>query len=64
MVNFCSMCSGINKDDLRIALLETNIEEDCIYECGSKFTGYVDDELVTAKDEEDFINQTLEILNR
>lgn len=64
MISFCSMCSGISVDELKRTLLEVNIEEDCICECGSEFTAYVDTELITAKDKEDFITQTLEILNK
>ncbi|MFL1468228.1 hypothetical protein [Paraclostridium bifermentans] len=64
MISFCSMCSGISEDELKRSLLEVDIKEDCICECGSEFTAYVDTELITTKDKEDFIAQTLEILNR
>ena len=64
MINFCSMCSRISIDDLKRTLLEVDIKEDCICECGSAFTAYVDTELITAKDKEDFLSQALEILNR
>lgn len=64
MISFCSMCSGVSEDELKRALLEVDIKEDCICECGSEFTAYVDTELITAKDKEDFIAQTLEILNK
>ncbi|GAA0710925.1 hypothetical protein GCM10008904_22910 [Paraclostridium ghonii] len=64
MISFCSMCSGIRENELKRVLLEVDIKEDCICECGSKFTAYVDTELITAKDKEDFISQTLKILNK
>lgn len=64
MISFCSMCSGISEGELKRALLEFDIKEDCICECGSEFTAYVDTELITAKDKEDFIAQALEILNK
>lgn len=64
MISFCSMCSCISEDELKKSLLEVDIKEDCICECGSEFTAYVDTELITAKDKEDFIDQALEILNK
>ena len=64
MINLCSMCSGVNIEELKRALLEVNIEDDCICECGSEFTAYVDDELIAAKDKEDFMTQALEIFNK
>lgn len=56
MISFCSMCSGIRENELKRVLLEVDIKEDCICECGSKFTAYVDTELITAKDKENFIS--------
>lgn len=33
MISFCSMCSGVSEDELKRALLEVDIKEDCICEC-------------------------------
>lgn len=33
MISFCSMCSGISEYELKKALLEVDIKEDCICEC-------------------------------
>lgn len=57
MIKICSACSGISIDDLKEALLGREIEDTCIGECGSEFTGYVGDELVTADSVEDFIEK-------
>lgn len=57
MIKICSACSGISIDDLKNALLGVEVEDTCIGECGSEFTGYVDDELVTADSVEDFIEK-------
>jgi hypothetical protein len=51
------MCSGMNIEELKAALLGREIEDECICECGSEFTAYVGDELITADSQEDFINQ-------
>ena len=57
MIKLCSMCSGMNIEELKAALLGKEIEDECICECGSEFTAYVGDELITADSQEDFINQ-------
>lgn len=57
MIKICPACSGMNADELRNALLGVEIEEECIGECGCEFTGCVNDELVTASSQEDFIAQ-------
>jgi hypothetical protein len=64
MIRLCSMCLGLNIDTFKKSLLEEEIEDDCIYECGSEFTAYVKDELITANDEQDFIDQSLEVLSK
>ena len=46
-----------NTEDLKAALLGREIEDTCIGECGSEFTAYVGDDLITASSEEDFIEQ-------
>jgi hypothetical protein len=51
------MCSGMSVEDLKAALLGREIEDMCIGECGSEFTAYVGDDLVTADSQEDFIQQ-------
>lgn len=61
MVKFCSMCSGISIDDLKEALLGMELDDNCIGECGSEFTAYVQDELITASSFEDFLNQSKKI---
>lgn len=61
MIKVCSTCSGLSVEDLKKALLGEEIEDGCIYECGSEFTGYVNDELVTADSEEDFVAQAKEL---
>ena len=43
--------------ELKEALLGREIEEFCIGECGSEFTAYVGDDLVTADSQEDFIEK-------
>lgn len=58
MIRVCSMCSGMSIDDLRNALLGREIEDECIGECGSEFTAYVGEDLITASSEEDFVAQT------
>ena len=41
MIKICSMCSGISIDDLKKRLSgDVEIEDGCIYECGSEFTAY------------------------
>lgn len=60
MIKFCSMCSGLTIDDLKEMLLGGKIEDDCICECGSEFTAYVGDDLITASSKEDFIKQVKE----
>ncbi|MCR8746962.1 hypothetical protein [Romboutsia lituseburensis] len=57
MIKVCSMCSGMSIDDLKNALLGKEVEDMCIGECGSEFVGYVEDDLVTASSQEDFIKQ-------
>ena len=57
MIKMCSMCSGMSVEDLKAALLGREIEDMCIGECGSEFTAYVGDDLVTAESQEDFIQQ-------
>ena len=44
-------------EELKEALLGREIEEFCIGECGSEFTAYVGDDLVTADSQEDFIEK-------
>lgn len=58
MIKLCSACSGISIDDLKEALLGREIEDTCIGECGSEFTGYVGDDLITADSVEDFIEKS------
>lgn len=57
MIKICSACSGISIDDLKAALLGREVEDTCIGECGSEFTGYVGDDLITADSVEDFIEK-------
>lgn len=57
MIKFCSMCCRLTIDDLREMLISGKIEDDCIGECGSEFTAYVADDLITASSKEDFIKQ-------
>ena len=57
MIKVCSMCSGMSIEVLKAALLCREIEDTCIGECGSEFTAYVGDDLITASSEEDFIEQ-------
>ncbi len=48
---------GMSIEDLKAALLGREIEDTCIGECGSEFTAYVGDDLITASSQEDFIEQ-------
>lgn len=57
MIKVCSMCSGMSIDDLKEMLLGREIEDGCIGECGSEFTAYVGDDLITASSQEEFIEQ-------
>ena len=57
MIKVCSMCSGMSIEDLKAALLGREIEDTCIGECGSEFTAYVGDDLITVSSQEDFIEQ-------
>lgn len=58
MIKLCSACSGISIDDLRKALSGREIEDTCIGECGSEFTGYVGEDLITADSIESFIEKS------
>lgn len=60
MIKICSMCSGINIDELKKYFPGEAIEDDCIDECGSEYTAYVGDDLITATSFEDFIEQCKE----
>lgn len=60
MIKICSMCSRIDIDELKNALPNEIIEDDCIDECGSEFTAYVGDDLITTTSFEDFIKQCKE----
>ncbi|MEG1312187.1 MAG: hypothetical protein RR942_15710 [Romboutsia sp.] len=56
MIKLCSMCSGISIDELKKRLGgEVEIEDGCIYECGSEFTAYLDEELITADSEDELV---------
>ncbi len=58
MIKVCSMCSGISIDDLKKKLSgDVEIEDGCIYECGSEFTAYKNDELITADSEEELLEE-------
>ena len=57
MIKLCPACSGMSVEELKEALLGREIEEFCIGECGSEFTAYVGDDLVTADSQEDFIER-------
>lgn len=57
MIRICPACSGMDTEELKKALLGKEFEETCIGECGSEYVAYVDDELVTADSEEDFIEK-------
>ncbi len=58
MIKVCSACSGMSIEDLKNALLGREIEDECIGECGCEFTGYVDDDLVTASSQNEFIEKS------
>lgn len=64
MIKVCSTCSGMSVEDLKKALNGVEVEDGCIYECGSEFAGYVSEELITADSEEDFVKQAQEQLNK
>ena len=51
MIKVCSMCSGMSIEDLKAALLGREIEDTCIGECGSEFTAYVGDDLISQNEE-------------
>ncbi|MBO3445031.1 hypothetical protein [Clostridium sp. CCUG 7971] len=56
MIKICSMCSGISIDELKARLGgEVEIEDGCIYECGSELTAYSGEELITADSENELI---------
>lgn len=58
MIKVCSACSGMSIEDLKNALLGREIEDECIGECGCEFAGYVDDDLVTASSQHEFIEKS------
>ena len=57
MIRICPMCSNIDVEELEALLPGEEIEEGCIGECGSEYTAYVNDELITAESLEDFVAQ-------
>lgn len=57
MIRVCSMCSGMSVEDLREMLLGKEIEDGCIGECGCEFTGYTDEDLITASSQEEFVEK-------
>ncbi|MGL5313886.1 MAG: hypothetical protein ACRC92_11630 [Peptostreptococcaceae bacterium] len=57
MIKVCPACSGMNIEELKKALLGREIDEVCIGECGSEYTAYVGDDLITADSQEDFIEK-------
>lgn len=57
MIRVCPACSGMDIEELRKALLGEEIEEGCIGACGSEFSGFVGDDLITADSQEDFIEK-------
>ena len=50
----------LNIDELKKYFPGEAIEDDCIDECGSEYTAYVGDDLITATSFEDFIEQCKE----
>jgi len=57
MIKICSACSGMSIEDFKNALLGVEIEDECIGECGCEFAGYVDDDLITASSQDEFIEK-------
>ncbi|MGL6107849.1 DUF1450 domain-containing protein [Romboutsia sp.] len=55
MIRLCPACSGMDIDELRKALLGEEFEEGCIGTCGTDLIGEINDELITADSQEDFI---------
>ena len=55
MIKVCSTCSGLSVEDLKKALLGEEIEDGCIYECGSEFTAYKGEELINADSEDELV---------
>ncbi|MGL5752212.1 MAG: hypothetical protein ACRCXT_16885 [Paraclostridium sp.] len=57
MIKVCPACSGMSIEELREALLGIEIDDMCIGECGMEYAAYVEDDLITADSQEDFIEQ-------
>ncbi len=64
MIRFCSVCSNMSEEDLREALLgkDVEIEDGCIGECGNGFSAYINEEFISASNENEFIEQVKEQL--
>jgi len=45
-------------EDFKNALLGVEIEDECIGKCGCEFADYVDDDLITASSQDDFIEKS------
>ena len=57
MIKVCSMFRNQYSDSKKKLSGDVEIEDGCIYECGSEFTAYKNDELITADSEEELFEE-------
>lgn len=55
-IRICPACSGVDMEKLTALVGEENVDANCIAQCGDEFTAFVNDELVQASSEEEFMN--------